>query len=84
MVRVNLMATVLCSMVLTTSLEACLCVRDTKIKSSNENDHLFFKTRGYARADELELYSRSVTLPVKRRHQPMTRFCSSCSRIVGG
>ena len=38
----------------------------------------------YARADELELYSysSSATLPVKRRHQPMSRFYSYCSRIV--
>ena len=44
-----------------------------------------FKTRRvrYARADELELYSSSSTLPVKRRHQLMSRF-HSCSHIVGG
>ena len=44
-----------------------------------------FKTRKviYARADELELYSSSTTLPVKRRHQLMSRVYS-CSHIVGG
>ena len=51
----------------------------------NENSHQVFKTSmvRYARADELELYSSSTTLPVKRRHQLMLRFYS-CSSIVGG
>ena len=54
------------------------------MKLPNENSQVF-KTRRvrYARADELELYSSSTTLPVKRRHQLMLRFYS-CSRIVGG
>ena len=39
------------------------------MKLPNENSHQVFKTRrvGYARADELELYSSSTTSPVKRR-----------------
>ena len=51
----------------------------------NENSHQVFKPRRvrYAKADELELYSSSTTLPVKRRHQLMLKFYS-CSRIVGG
>ena len=55
------------------------------MKLPNKNSHQFLKTRNviYARADELELYSSSTTLPVKRRHQLMLRFYS-CSRIVGG
>ena len=54
------------------------------MKLPNENSQVF-KTRRvrYARADELELYSSSTTLPVKRRHQLILRFYS-CSRIVGG
>ena len=56
------------------------------MKLPNENSHEVFKTRRviYAIADELELYSSSTTLPVKRRHQLMLRFYSSCSGIVGG
>ena len=44
-----------------------------------------FRNKGvrYARADELELYSSSTTLPVQRRHQLMSRFYSR-SRFVGG
>ena len=64
----------------------CLCGGDTTMKPPNENSYQVFKTRRvmrYARADELELYSSSTTLPVKRRHQLMFRFYS-CSRIVGG
>ena len=47
---------------------------------------IFFQNKRarYARADELELYSTSTTLPMKRRHQLMSRFYSSCSRVVGG
>ena len=41
------------------------------------------KRARYARADELEIYSSiSTTLPMKRRHQPMSTFYSSCSCIV--
>ena len=45
------------------------------MKLPNKNSQVF-KTRRvrYARADELELYSSSTTLPVKRRHQLMLRF----------
>ena len=41
------------------------------MKLPNENSHQVFKTTRvrYVRADELELYSSSTTLPVKRRHQ---------------
>ena len=50
------------------------------MKLLNENSHQVFETRRvrYARprADELEFYSRSTTLPVKRRHQLMLRFYS--------
>ena len=55
------------------------------MKLPNENSHQVFKTRRvrYARVDELELYSSSTTLPVKRRHQLMLRFYS-CLRIVVG
>ena len=55
------------------------------MKLPNESSHQVFKTRRviYERADELELYSSSATLPVKRRHQLMFRFYS-CSCIVGG
>ena len=55
------------------------------MKLPNENRHQGFKPRRvrYARADELEFYSSSTTLPAKRRHQLMLRFYS-CSRIVGG
>ena len=42
------------------------------------------RVRYARRADDLELYNSSTTLPVKHRHQPMSRFYSSCSRIVGG
>ena len=39
-------------------------------------NHQVFKTRRvrYARGDELELYSSSITSPVKRRHQLVLRF----------
>ena len=55
------------------------------MKLPNENSHQVFKTRRvrYAKADELELYSSSTTLPIKSRHQLMLRFYSY-SRIVGG
>ena len=55
------------------------------MKLPNENSHQVFKTKRvrYARANKLELYSRSTTSPVKRRHQLMLRFYSR-SRIVGG
>ena len=56
-------------------LEGCLRGGDTKTKLPNGNGHLFFKQEGEIceTADELELYS-STTLPVKRRHQLMSRF----------
>ena len=56
------------------------------MKLPDRNYHFFQNKRArYARTDELELYSSSTTLPMKRRHQPtMSRFYSSCSRIVGG
>ena len=55
------------------------------MKLPNKNSHQVFKTRRviYARADELELYRCSTTLPLKRRHQLMLRFYSAGSRIVG-
>ena len=56
------------------------------MKLPNENSHQVFKTRTlrYARANELELYSSSTALPVKRRHQLIMLRFYSCSRIVGG
>ena len=56
------------------------------MKLPNENSHRVFKTRRgrYGRADELELYSSSTTLPVKRRHQLMLRFYSGSRTTVGG
>ena len=53
------------------------------MKLPNEKYPPSFQNKEGARADELELYSSSTTLPVKRRHQLMLRFYS-CSRIVGG
>ena len=63
-------------MVPTTSLS--LSIRERFKNEIAEWKWPFFfqnKRARYARADELELYSSSsTTLPMKRRHQPMSRF----------
>ena len=56
------------------------------MKLPNEKTHQVFKARRvrYARANELELYSSSTTLSVKRRHQLIMLRLYSCQRTVGG